>query len=368
MFTSIRRVLWLAVCAVAGLAAAFGVYADPLVEHAEQTRQAFPPTQQQWSQVQESAAGLHQAYERIDGTAVAIADGIGASRGLLAELKELAEQERQEAEQNKQSVDQMVAASNGQKKQASDALDQVLSGMLGDPIGQTFGKRATIKVYSLKEAGYRGYMAKVKLHDPKAIKLVLAHDDVGVKGEVTGKAAERTGAKLAINAGGFATQDGKLYPIGITVVDGEIKSFNRVDLSFIGFDKNGKLVGGNLTTREEVEALNVMQGATFVPTLLEKGKKLKIPANWANKREPRTLIGNFSNGDLLFIVIDGRQKGYSNGVTLEEAQDKLLAFKVRDAYNLDGGGSSTFYYNGKVLNSPSDGRQRAVASSFVVLP
>lgn len=318
--------------------------------------------------MEQDTAGLDPAYQRMDETASAITDSIGIARSHLAELVEQTERERQEAEQNKQSVDQMVTASNSQKQQASDALDQVLAGMLGDPIGQTFGKRATIKVYSLKEAGYRGYMAKVKLHDPKAIKLVLANDDVGVKGEVTSKAADRTDAKLAINAGGFATQNGKLYPIGITVVDGEIRTFNRIDLSFIGFDKDGKLVGGELKTREEVKALNVMQGATFVPTLLEKGKKLKVPANWANKREPRTLIGNFSNGDLLFIVIDGRQKGYSNGVTLEEAQDKLLEFKVRDAYNLDGGGSSTFYYNGKVLNSPSDGRQRAVASSFVVLP
>ncbi len=368
MFTSIRRILWLAVCVSAGLAAAFGVYAQPLVDHGEKTELTFQPVQQQWEQLQKDAAGLDQVYEQMDGAAGSISGSIGVSREQLAMLVEQAERERQEAEQNKLSVDQMVAASSGQKKQASDALDQVLSGMLGDPIGQTFGKRATIKVYSLKEAGYRGYMAKVKLHDPKAIKLVLANDDVGVKGEVTSKAADRTGAKLAINAGGFATQDGKLYPIGITVVDGEIRTFNRIDLSFIGFDKDGKLVGGELKTREEVKALNVMQGATFVPTLLENGKKLKIPSNWAKKKEPRTLIGNFSNGDLLFIVIDGRQKGYSNGVTLEEAQDKLLEFKVRDAYNLDGGGSSTFYYNGKVLNSPSDGKQRAVASSFVVLP
>jgi exopolysaccharide biosynthesis protein len=67
-------------------------------------------------------------------------------------------------------------------------------------------------------------------------------------------------------------------------------------------------------------------------------------------------------------VIDGRRQGWSVGVTLEEAQDKLLEFKVRDAYNLDGGGSSTFYYDGKVLNRPSDGRERVVTTNIVVLP
>jgi hypothetical protein len=341
---------------------------EPLNASMQQASAALKPVQQQWDQILQGAEDLEQQYGAMLATSDSFADSLSSSQVMLSDLIQQAELEKQAAEQSKQSVDQMVEASSSQKQQAKDTLDQVLSKILGDPVGQTFGKRATIKVYSLKEAGYRGYMAKVKLHDPKAIRLVLAQDKVGAKGETTSQAAKRTGAKLAINAGGFARQDGLLYPIGITVVDGEIKTFSRTDMSFIGFDKNGKLVGGELKTREEVEALNVMHGASFVPTLLENGKKLKIPSKWANKKEPRTLIGNFSNGDLLFIVIDGRQKGYSNGVTLEEAQDKLLEFNVRDAYNLDGGGSSTFYYNGKVLNSPSDGRQRAVASNFVILP
>lgn len=368
MFTNMRKVFWLLFCLFAGLLAAIAAYAAPVLEQAHQAGEAFRPATAQWQPVEGEAAGFGQAYAQIADTADAISRNQQSSLQRLDELIALADAEKSENERQRQSVDALVQASGSQKKKTGDALDQVLSGVLGDPVGQTFGKRATIKVYSLKEAGYRGYMAKVKLHDPSAIKLVLSHDKIGVKGETTSKAAARTGAKLAINAGGFAMQDGVLYPIGITVVDGEIRTFYRTDLSFIGFDKSGKLVGGEIKTREEIEKLNVMHGASFVPTLLKDGKKLTIPSKWRNKREPRTLIGNFSNGDLLFIVIDGRQKGYSNGVTLEEAQSKLLEFKVRDAYNLDGGGSSTFYYNGKVLNRPSDGRERAVASNFVLIP
>src|SRR5690606_29216825 len=158
----------------------------------------------------------------------------------------------------------------------------------------------------------------------------------------------------------------KLYPMGITVVDGNIETFYSIDQSFIGFDKKGNLVGGEVTSREQIKEMGVMQGATFVPTLLKDGKKLDIPAKWQNKREPRTLIGHFTNGDILMIVIDGRQSGYSKGITLEEAQDKLLDFNVRDAYNLDGGGSSTFYYKGEVLNRPSDGRERKMTSAFII--
>lgn len=368
MYTNLRKMFWLLFCLFAGLLLAIGIHAAPILEQTAQAGDSLRPALAAWEPMEAEATGIGQAYGQLSGMADSINGNQQSSLQRLEELIALAEAEKSENERQRQSVDELVQTSGDRKKLTSDTLDQVLSSVLGDPVGQTFGKRATIKVYSLKEAGYRGYMAKVKLHDPSAIKLVLSHDKIGVKGETTSAAAARTGAKLAINAGGFATQDGVLYPIGITVVDGEIRTFYRTDLSFIGFDKAGKLVGGEIKTREEIAKLNIMQGASFVPTLLKDGKKMAIPQQWRNKKEPRTLIGSFSNGDLLFIVIDGRQKGYSNGVTLEEAQDKLLEFKVRDAYNLDGGGSSTFYYNGKVLNRPSDGRERPVASNFVLFP
>jgi exopolysaccharide biosynthesis protein len=309
-------------------------------------------------------------YERIAASLDHSEGQLAAIRETLEELIAKAEAEKALSAAQKDALDKLVKESAADARKTNDVLDQVLASKLGDPIGQTYGKRATIKVFSLKEAGYRGYMAKVKLHDPSAVKLVLSHDKVGDAGETTSEAAKRTGAKLAINGGGFAKAKGLIYPMGITVVDGKIKTFDVIgdEWSFIGFDKNGRLVGGKIQTREQLEKLNVRHGASFVPTLLKDGKKQPIPSKWRNRKEPRTMIGHFSNGDLLFVVIDGRQKAYSEGVTLEEAQDKLLEFNVRDAYNLDGGGSSTFWYNGKVLNRPSDGRERKLASSFVVLP
>ncbi|WP_438431515.1 phosphodiester glycosidase family protein [Gorillibacterium sp. sgz500922] len=322
-----------------------------------------------------AAAGL--AGQPVSGATAALA-GMSASakqstqelagiKDILTALDKNAKKESTEDAAHKSAVDAIVRDSAKQVKAAGDALDSVLAGMLGDPIGQTYGDRSTVKVYSLKEAGLRGYMAKVKLHDPKAVKLVLSGDRTPDPGETTSHAAARKDAVLAINGGGFASQRGMLYPMGITVVDGAIRSFARIDLSFIGLNGKGHLVGGSITSKAQIKQMDIQQGATFVPTLLQNGKKLTIPSNWKNRKEPRTLIGHFSNGDMLFIVIDGRQAS-SSGITLEEAQTKLLSWKVVDAYNLDGGGSSSFVYNGKVLNSPSDGRERKVASNFVVLP
>jgi len=318
----------------------------------------------------QARAALEQAethYGRLSGSTETAAGELDDIRALLAALAEEAEREALQAAEQAAQVGAITALSGQHRKETSDVLDEVLSTKLGKPIGQTFGEKATIKVFTLQEAGLRGYMAKVKLHDPSAVRLVLAGDTVGHKGETTSEAAKRTGATLAINAGGFARQDGLLYPMGITVVDGEIKTFYSTDFSFIGINKEGRLVGGEIKSREEIEELEVMHGASFIPTLLKDGKKVTIPSKYRNKKEPRTMIGHFSNGDLLLIVIDGRSKE-SAGITLEEAQDKLLEWNVRDAYNLDGGGSSTFVYKGKVLNSPSDGKERKVVSNFVVIP
>jgi len=368
VFSRIQFVFLLFVLIVAAFLAPFASYSPSLPEQIASASGSFVPLNGHVRQLQQAVSDIGQAYTEMEERTEQTGNVMSGTREVLSQLIEVARAEKVKAEEQKQVVDQILAESQRHAKETQDALDMILSKMLGDPIGQTYGKRATVKVFSLKEAGYRGYMAKVKLHDPTAVRLVLSGDKVGHTGETTSQAAKRTGAVLAVNGGGFARQDGLLYPIGITVVDGEIKTFYQTDLSFIGFDKHGRLVGGEVTTREQIKKMNVMHGASFVPTLLKDGKKLDIPRAWKNRKEPRTLIGHFSNGDLLFIVIDGRQKGYSEGVTLEEAQEKLLEFKVRDAYNLDGGGSSTFYYNGKVLNSPSDGRERKIPSTFVVLP
>ena len=295
---------------------------------------------------------------------------VESSHRLISLIRQDAHAELVAYQQQHSHLQSLVAASAAQRHASGDMIENVLASMLGDPVGQTFGNNATIKVYSLEEVGYRGYMAKVRLHNTSALRMVLAGDEVGGQGETTSAAAKRSGGVLAVNAGGFFAHNGGLLPIGITVIDGEILTFatHDTDLSFVGFNRSGQLVGGKVNTKEQLEAMGVLHGASFLPTLLKDGKKQPIPSAWANTRHPRTLIGHFDNDDLLFIVIDGRRQGWSMGVTLEEAQEKLLEFKVRDAYNLDGGGSSTFYYNGKVLNLPSGGSERRVSTNLVIIP
>ncbi len=98
-------------------------------------------------------------------------------------------------------------------------------------------------------------------------------------------------------------------------------------------------------------------GATALPRPLE--------------RHPRTAAGLTADGrTLLLVVIDGRQPGWSIGLTLPELADLMIQFGAESAVNLDGGGSSSFIFappgGPQVTNRPSDGRWRPVGSSLGV--
>jgi hypothetical protein len=80
---------------------------------------------------------------------------------------------------------------------------------------------------------------------------------------------------------------------------------------------------------------------------------------------PRTAVGLLPNGDVLLVAVDGRQGGYSVGVTLGELASFLVKQGCRDAMNLDGGGSTTLVVEGRLVNRPSDGRSRSVSNALL---
>jgi hypothetical protein len=111
------------------------------------------------------------------------------------------------------------------------------------------------------------------------------------------------------------------------------------------------------------EALLRVQQTPFVPEsiggtpiLLRNGQRWVADngKELFHNRHPRTIVGWTQAGDVLLVTVDGRQPGYSAGMTLVEAADFMRALGVSDAINLDGGGSTTFVENGTVLNQPSD--------------
>lgn len=269
-------------------------------------------------------------------------------------------------------VASMAQTADAASSKPAAIFDTRISAKLGATASkQTKSSNLDLKLYYVNEAHYKAYALKVDMKSDKALKMVLGKDKVG-SSETTLEAARRYGAVAGINAGGFAddNKSGRRYPLSNTIMNGKfVYGFEPTfeDLAFIGLSTDRKLIGGRFSRQEDLDKLNPAFGATFVPVLLQNGKKQPIPAQWQTSpaRAPRTVVGNFKNDQLLFMVTDGYDERGNSGATLAELQDKLLQLGVKDAYNLDGGGSSSLIYEGQVINHPSDGKLRPLPTHFL---
>ena len=110
-----------------------------------------------------------------------------------------------------------------------------------------------------------------------------------------------------------------------------------------------------------------------VPQLIKNGEiditweQEKASKSFAEMRHPRTAVAKLKDGKFLMITVDGRQPGVSVGMNLQELAEYLLSLGATDAMNLDGGGSTTMFLDGKVVNTPSekDG-ERKVSDAIIV--
>jgi len=123
-----------------------------------------------------------------------------------------------------------------------------------------------------------------------------------------------------------------------------------------------------LTVAEAVTLWNTVSGSEQI---VSNGVVVAANSDWNNTLNPRTVIGLAPNNHLIVVVIDGRQAGVSEGMTVGEAAAMLVNdYGVTDALNLDGGGSSTLAMvltnTAQIVNVPSDNPARSVGSSLAV--
>lgn len=109
------------------------------------------------------------------------------------------------------------------------------------------------------------------------------------------------------------------------------------------------------------------------PMLLVNGQSVHnqetgLRSPFAERRHPRAAIGLDAAGRIHIVAVDGRQAGYSEGMSLPELGWYLLAHGITNAMNFDGGGSTTLVVADRIVNRPSDaGGERAVSNALVVL-
>jgi hypothetical protein len=126
--------------------------------------------------------------------------------------------------------------------------------------------------------------------------------------------------------------------------------------------KQGDTLRLIMETEPDLRGVQTAIGAGRI--LIQDGQSPDVgPAN--QPRHPRSMIG-WNRQYLYFVVIDGRQPGISIGMTYPEMAALAKAYRCTEAIELDGGGSSTLWAKGKILNSPSDGKPRAIANGLIL--
>jgi len=123
--------------------------------------------------------------------------------------------------------------------------------------------------------------------------------------------------------------------------------------------------------REDAGAVAAEDAIVSGPLLIDDSIDIPLDSiNFNTNRHPRTMVGITAKGHLLFVVVDGRQPGYADGMSLFELRALARSLGCTDALNLDGGGSTTLYITGYgtngVVNKPSGKVERPVPSIVFV--
>jgi len=218
-------------------------------------------------------------------------------------------------------------------------------------------------------SGFHGYLLTVK--DPKKIRLVVPNKRG--RGEKVSSMVKRTGAIAGVNAGGFADPNWKgngFKPIGLVISQGKIYYNglnNKKSVQIVGIDKEGKMLAGKYSIQELMD-LGISEAVSFSPRIIVNGKGLIPNREQGWGIAPRTVMGQREDGAMLFLMIDGRQPGYSIGATLYDAQEIMLEHGAVIAANLDGGSSTVLVdERGEVVNKPSSSSgERYLPTAFLV--
>ncbi len=223
-----------------------------------------------------------------------------------------------------------------------------------------------IVILDVKKSQYRGKL--IMIDNPSRIYLSTTNRK-GVIGQVICDYLEKEDAVLAINASGFKDPEGHGkggIVTGQCVSHGEYWGNYRSKYSLVGFDEEDRLVVGGISNWKDY---NIRDGMQYRPTLIIDGEK-QVSSSGGWGLQPRTVVGQASNGVVFFLVIDGRKVGYSLGATMGECADLLLEYGAVTAGACDGGSSSVLGYKGEIINDPSTSMVtgRYLPNAWVVAP
>ena len=210
------------------------------------------------------------------------------------------------------------------------------------------------------------YVADVQIADISLLKTALAGNTYARNlTETTSVQAANAGAILAINGDYYGAQErGYVLRNGVLY---RASAQSGTDALVIGADGNVRIITEGETSADTLVREGAWQVLTFGPALVKDGQVTVSSSDEVGRAmtsNPRTAIGQISEGHYLLVVSDGRTEE-SAGLSLRQLAELMQSLGAQIAYNLDGGGSSTMVFQGRVVNNPTTNgrsiRERSVS-------
>ena len=214
--------------------------------------------------------------------------------------------------------------------------------------------KITLKTY--RENDTTIYVADIYLSEGQTIQSALANNTYGKNvTDLTSNMASNVGATIAMNGDYYGARTS-----GCVIRNGELlrstKASDDQEDMVIWSDGSMSIIREGDITAEELLEKGAVQVLSFGPGLVIDSE-IAVDSNdevgKAMAENPRTAIGYISENHYVLVVADGRTDESTGLSLLELAEFMKNTLGVSQAYNLDGGGSSTMYYNGEVVNNPT---------------
>ena len=237
-------------------------------------------------------------------------------------------------------------------------------------------EKMSVSIEQKQKDGITYFVCDIRLTDVSQLRTAFAGDDFrsGIY-EAVSDIAGRYSPVLAINAD-FC----RYHRDGVIIRNGEVlRRQNIKKHHLLVVDEDGNMSaqtdrsGKQGLVANKLEQENTWQTFEFGPVLVENGEAAELPLKsfYVNCNEgyyePRTAIGQKGPLHYVVIVVDGRRDGYSTGASIPQLQRLFLEEGVEFAFNLDGGGSTTLYFLGEVINMPSGGKERSVSDVLMFM-
>ena len=232
------------------------------------------------------------------------------------------------------SLDEYAAETGSDAKENEDEWKNAIDGML---------------LENVSGATFNGYVLLIK--DPSRVFVGTSSDFTkGLSGMRIFDIVKKEDAVAAINGGEFADPGGSgtgNNPMGITYARGECVWSDSLKRTFIGFDKDNKLVVSEPMDKKTADSLSIRDGVSFqTGNVLITNEDGNVTMHYADNNTgtaQRTAVGQRADGTVIFLVTDGRSAS-SLGATRNDVIDVMVKYGAVTAGMLDGGSSSLMYY------------------------